>query len=199
MKKIVLTIFVLLLISCNKRDVWLPQVHQCNLMTEINDYSVIYVFFDEATQKADLNKNNLITSTHWVFNIDRRLSLIEAGKNIVELQEKKDAPNIHKNPDSRNFFSVADMGDKKLKFLEFTKTNFSLSEEKQNTNNILKEKDLKDFSESIKNKKMNFPDTISLSGDISFQNFIVFLQKIQDEGIFFKNIIIIKNKSFENI
>ncbi|MFK8269594.1 hypothetical protein [Capnocytophaga stomatis] len=191
MKKITLIILTLFLISCNKRDVWLPQVHQCNLMTEINDYSVIYVFFDETTQKADLNRNNLITSTHWVFNIDRRLSLTEAGKNIVELQEKKDAPNIHKNPDSRNFFSVADMGDKKLKFLEFTKTHFYMSKEKSDTDNILKKKDLSDFSDNIKNKKSDVPDTISVSGDISFQDFIVFLQKIQDEGIFFKNIIII--------
>ncbi|MDO4781643.1 MAG: hypothetical protein Q4A09_00320 [Capnocytophaga felis] len=191
MKKITLIIFILFLISCNKRDVWLPQVHQCNLMAEINDYSVIYIFFDETTQKADLNKNNLITSTHWVFNIDRRLSLTEVGKNIVELQEKKDAPNIHKNPDSRNFFSVADMNDKKLKFLEFTKTHFSLSKDKNNTDNILKEKDLSNFYDNIKNKKINMSDTISISGNVSFQDFIVFLQKIQDEGIFFKNIIII--------
>lgn len=191
MKKIIFSILTIVLISCNKRDVWLPQVHQCNLMTEINDYSVIYLFFNETSQKAELNKNNLITSTHWVFNIDRRLSLTEAGKNIVELQEKKDAPNIHKNPDSRNFFSVADMGDKKLKFLEFTKTHFSLSKETQNTDNILNKNDLITLSNNIKRNKNNIADTIFISGNISFQDFIVFLQKIQDEGVFLKNIVII--------
>ncbi|MDO4229715.1 MAG: hypothetical protein Q4C98_07870 [Capnocytophaga sp.] len=192
MKKITF-FFVILFVffSCNKRYVQLPQVSGTNLLKEIQDYSMVYIFFDEATQTAELNKNNLITSTHWVFNVDKRLSLAQAGAKIVALQKKKDAPNIHKNPNSRNFFSVADMTEKKLRFLEFTKTQFSfVSEGNQLPENVLNTDELKHFSNQVKNDKNSIPKIISVEGSVSFQDFILFLQKIQEEGVFFEKIII---------
>lgn len=192
MKKIAFFFVILFVFACNKRDVQLPQVSGTNLLKEIQDYSLVYIFFDEATQAAELNKNNLITSTHWVFNVDRRLSLAQAGAKIIELQKKKDAPNIHKNPDSRNFFSVADMIEKKLKLLEFTKTHFYFATEENQSaeNNVLNADELHFFSSQIREVKNNIPKIISIEGSVSFQDFILFLQKIQEEGIFFEKIII---------
>lgn len=188
-KKITFLWVVLCLFACNKRAVMLPQVSGSNLQKEITDYSTIYIFFDEHTGLAQLNKNNLITSTHWVFNIDKRLSLFEVGKEIVALQEKKNSPSLHKNPDSRNFFSVADMTEKKLKLLEFTKTQFSLhSKENQKPENALNTEALKNLSENIENKQNNPIETISVQGNVSFQDFIVFLQSIQEKGIFLREI-----------
>lgn len=172
--------------ACNKRAVMLPQVSGSNLQKEITDYSTIYIFFDENTGLAELNKNNLITSTHWVFNVDKRLSLFEVGKHIVALQEKKNTPSLHKNPDSRNFFSVADMTEQKLKLLEFTKTQFSLfSKENQSVGSALSSEALKKISDDIENNPI---EVISVQGSVSFQEFVVFLQAIQEKGIFLKEI-----------
>ncbi|MDO5106371.1 hypothetical protein [Capnocytophaga sp.] len=185
MKKIILFLLLLPLLACNKRAVMLPQVSGSNLQKEITDYSTIYIFFDEQTRQAQLNRNNLITSTHWVFNVDKRLSLFEVGKQLVDLQEKKNSPSLHKNPDSRNFFSVADMTEQQLKLLEFTKTQFALTPKgSKSVQKGLSADELKMFSAAA----TLAIETVSISGAVSFQDFIVFLQAIQEKGIFLKQI-----------
>lgn len=193
MNRFLMFLTCIALFSCDKKEVALPQISGINLLTQMNDYSVIYIFYDEKTQQSELNTNNLISSTHWVFNIDKRLSLSEVGKNVAQLQEKKAKPNLHSNPDSRNFFSVADMQAQQLKFLEFTKTRFFVSYQEDETN-LVNIENPNGFIAQIKEKDVNSVETISVKGDVSFQNFLVFLQKIQEEGIFIKRIIILSEK-----
>lgn len=193
MNRFLMFLTCIALFSCDKKEVALPQISGINLLTQMNDYSVIYIFYDEKTQQSELNTNNLISSTHWVFNIDKRLSLSEVGKNVAQLQEKKAKPNLHSNPDSRNFFSVADMQVQQLKFLEFTKTRFFVSYQEDETN-LVNIENPNGFIAQIKEKHVNSVETISVKGDVSFQDFLVFLQKIQEEGIFIKRIIILSEK-----
>ncbi|WGU70554.1 hypothetical protein QIU18_14555 [Capnocytophaga canimorsus] len=74
MKQILILLLSLFLTQCTQREIQLPQVSGV-LQSEMVDYSVIYIFFNEENQEAELNANSLITSTHWVFHIDRRLTM----------------------------------------------------------------------------------------------------------------------------
>lgn len=189
MKKNLFFVIALVVFSCGKREVLLPQVSESKLQTEVNDYSAIYIFFDEVTQKAELNKNNLISTTNWIFNVDRRLTLGDVVPKIIDLQQKRKKSSFHNNPNAQNFFSVADMSDKKLKFLEFTKIEFLQNfETKQLSDEILTAENLNSLSKNIENRKTNISEMIFLEKDILFQDFILFLQKIQEEKIVLQKI-----------
>lgn len=175
-------------LSCKGKKIELPHIEGAT-QTEILDYSTIYVFYNPETQKAVLNENNLITSTHWVFHIDRRLSLTEAGKAIVKMQDKKEKPGMHSNPSSRNFFSVADMQYKQLKFVEFTQTRFRLLDELPTEVVQLSATDLPPIAQKIIAEKKAL-SSVYIDGTITFEEMLAFLQKIQSEGIFIKEVFI---------
>lgn len=122
-----ISIFILIslfTISCQQKRVQLPQVSEVD-KTYLTDHSAIYIFFDEETKQAKLNRSNLITSTHWVFHVDKRNSLYQSGLQIDKMQTKKENPmSPHNNPSSRNYFSVAEMTQKQLGFIDFTPTRF---------------------------------------------------------------------------
>lgn len=191
MKKIVFFLLSIFLFSCGGKNVQLPQLQGVSLSTEVKDYSAIYIFFDEKTQKAELNKNSLISTTNWIFNVDKRLIIKQVSEKIIHLQEKRKKTSFHSNTEARNYFSVADMTDQKLKFLDFTKTEFFIATKSQVSENVLDTTNFNTFLETIKNKSMNSPESIFISGNITFQDFIVFLQKVQKEGVFIKKIYII--------
>lgn len=124
------TLFSLLLIfACGKeKSVLLPEIEKAKI-TELTDVSPVYLFYDETQQDSlELNRSNLISTTHWLFNIDKRLTLEQVIPKIVFLQEKKRNGEIHKNENAKNYFTCNDTSIKNLGFLEFTnviyKTNF---------------------------------------------------------------------------
>ncbi len=183
MNKIWLLIGFLALISCANREILLPQVSDAKLQTDMKDYSPVYIFFDEKTHQADLNRKSTISTTNWVFSVDRRLTLLEVAKNIEKMQRKRAETVFHTNPDAENFFSVADTSDKKLKFIPFTKTKFYVDYE-QNETKVLSDSDLeaiykqKDTIQAIKTNR------IYVNGNVSFQKFVVFLQQMQSKNLF---------------
>ena len=125
MKSIFICIIIsLFTASCHHKKVQLSQVSEVD-KTYLTDHSAIYIFFDEDTKQAELNRSNLITSTHWVFHIDKRNSLYQSALQIDKMQTKKENPmSPHNNPSSRNYFSVAEMTQKQLGFIDFTPTRF---------------------------------------------------------------------------
>ena len=106
--------------SCgNEKVIQLPQVSHSEI-TEINDVSAAYLFYDE-TQKdsVELNRKNLISTTNWLLNIDKRLTLKQVIPHIKFLQEKK-SNSSHKNKNAKNYFTCNDTSRKNLGFIEFT-------------------------------------------------------------------------------
>ena len=88
MKKISLILVAYLsIVSCNKEDVQLPKA-DVSVMKELTDHSPIYMFY-ENDSIADVNKNNSISTTNWVFNIDKRLPLEIVIPEVMILQYKK--------------------------------------------------------------------------------------------------------------
>ncbi len=126
MKKILL-LSVFVLISCNQNQkVLLPKTAH-SVVKDINDISPVYFFFNQEGKDTllEVNRKNVISTTNWIFNIDKRLPLRIVVPELVKLQTKKKSPSMHQNPDSNIYFSYADTIRKNLGFVPFTNVEFS--------------------------------------------------------------------------
>jgi hypothetical protein len=111
---------VVLLISCNKKAVLLPET-DTEEITKILDVSPIYIFYDETKpDSTDFNRKNMISTTNWLVNIDKRLTLQQILPRLQYLQEKRSKDGIHKNENAKNYFSCSNPEIQKLAFIEFT-------------------------------------------------------------------------------
>ncbi|WP_052823539.1 hypothetical protein [Neotamlana sedimentorum] len=129
MKYIILLLTGVLFFSCgNKKTVQLPEINNSEIQN-IQDVSAAYIFYDQ-TQKDSvlLNRKNLISTTNWLVNIDKRLTLRQVVPQIKFLQEKK-ANAGHKNEDAKNYFSCNDISKNNLGFMEFTNIKYVIKEE----------------------------------------------------------------------
>ena len=71
MNRYIITIMALLLWGCQKKQMQLPQVEDTKI-TSVEDYSQVYLPYDPETGQGKLNANGLISSTNWIFHIDKR-------------------------------------------------------------------------------------------------------------------------------
>jgi len=120
MKYFILLITMFFVFSCgNKKVLHLPEIDYSEI-SDITDVSHAYLFYDE-TQKdsVELNRKNLISSTNWLINVDKRLTLKQAIPHLKFLQEKK-KNSSHKNKEAKNYFTCNDTSRQNLGFIEFT-------------------------------------------------------------------------------
>ena len=70
--------------SCgNEKILQLPEINHSDI-TEILDVSHAYLFYDETKPDSiELNRKNLISTTNWLVNVDKRLTLDQAIPSIV--------------------------------------------------------------------------------------------------------------------
>ncbi|MEM5540741.1 hypothetical protein [Olleya sp. AS48] len=110
-----------LFFSCgNEKVIQLPEIQNAEI-TQILDVSPAYIFYDETKQDSvELNRKNLIISTNWLVNVDKRLTLEQALPSIIKLQEKKRNATMHKNEKARNYYTCNDTSIKNLGFIDFT-------------------------------------------------------------------------------
>ncbi|MFD0761241.1 hypothetical protein ACFQZW_04035 [Lutibacter aestuarii] len=118
MKKI-LFILPFLMISCAKKELKIPTLAEKGIQ-EVFDHSQVWFFYEVNNNDtlAVLNRKNTISSTHWIFNIDKRLPLKTFIDDIITLQDKH-ANSIHSKEGMHNYFSFSDTISQKLSFLEF--------------------------------------------------------------------------------
>ena len=136
MKHLFLLISLFLVFSCRKdKVIVLPEIKH-SIISEINDVSPAYLFFD-VTQKdsVELNRKNLISTTNWLLNIDKRLTLKQVVPHIKYLQEKKNNSS-HKNEHAKNYFTCHDINKKNLGFIEFTEIRYHLESSENYVTNI---------------------------------------------------------------
>jgi hypothetical protein len=121
MKRIILLLVLIVsLESCTNKIVQLPETHNLDI-TEIKDVSPAYLFYDETKKDSvELNRKNLIITTNWLVNVDKRLKLKQAIPSIVFLQNKKRNAEVHKNENAKNYFTCSNPNIQKLAFIEFT-------------------------------------------------------------------------------
>lgn len=161
MKRIFVLGFLFILYSCQNKEVLLSQANE-TVVADVKDHSPIYFFFktEEKDTLVDVNRNNSISSTNWLFNIDNRLPLRKVILEIKKLQTKK-ASSMHKSETSENYFTYTDTVKKTMAFLPFTKVKFKL--EKPDFNVVyfyLDRNDLVHFKDQVfsKNELQTFLD-----------------------------------------
>jgi hypothetical protein len=124
-------VILFILFSCgNKEDILLPKSN-VTIVSDVVDHSPIYIFFRTKGKDtlAAVNRNNSITSTNWILNIDKRLPLRLVIPEVMKLQEKK-RNSAHKSEASENYYSYADSIGKNMSFLPFTKVVYKMGNPK---------------------------------------------------------------------
>jgi len=125
-------ILFFLFFSCgNKEDILLPKSN-VTIVSDVQDHSPIYIFFrtNGKDTLVEVNRNNSITSTNWILNIDKRLPLRIVIPEVMKLQEKKRNAVAHKNELAENYYSYADSIGKNMAFLPFTKVYYKMEKPK---------------------------------------------------------------------
>jgi len=115
----------LIFFACKKKEVQLPIIDIPGI-SEIQNHSSIWVFMknQNGNSVADLNKNNKILNTHWIYNIDRRLHMKEVVPVLIEMQKNKNKDSMHKKGGMNSYFSYADTKSSSISLLLFPQTNF---------------------------------------------------------------------------
>ena len=111
---------------CDNKEVLLPIAKE-TIVAEVKDHSPIYFFFklQESDTIVEVNRNNSISSTNWLFNIDKRLPLRKVILEVKKLQTKKEGSS-HKKSTSENYFTYTDTVKKNLAFMPFTQITYKL-------------------------------------------------------------------------
>lgn len=126
-KRIYLILFLALisLSGCQNKQVQLPLIDMPGI-SEIQNHSSIWIFMqtNNGETSAKLNKNNKITNTHWIFNIDRRLTMAQVIPVLEEMQENRNKDSMHKKEGMKNYFSYADMATETISLIPFHQTAF---------------------------------------------------------------------------
>lgn len=118
----VLIIIVFFTVSCQQKSVKLPTLDVSGIQDTIYNNSKIWIFYSLNGNDtiAKLNKNNSVANTHWIFNIDKRLSLKKVIPVIQQLQAKKEKPSMHDSGEiSHSYYSYVDTVSNKLSLILF--------------------------------------------------------------------------------
>ena len=126
-----ITLFLLLFtfFSCKKEDIQLPKSSK-TILSDIQDHSPVYMFFrvKDKDTAVEVNRQNTISTTNWVYNIDKRLPLKFAIPEVMKLQEKK-KNSSHTKEGAVDVYSYADSIGKNLAFLPFTNVTYKYDKE----------------------------------------------------------------------
>lgn len=202
--------FLLVLIiftSCSsEKIIELPEINHSTI-SEVIDISPAYLFYDETQPDSlELNRKNLISSTNWVVNVDKRLTLNQVIPQIQFLQNKKNSSS-HKNEAAKNYYTCNNTSIQNLGFIEFTDIYYILKnsdliegasvstqenelhlfvselntlELKTNTDSLLFKTTSNKLVSDLKQLQFNTPViiTLNLSGLLTFQHYITIKDKL---------------------
>jgi len=113
--------------SCDKKSVQVPVLNVSGIQDTIYDNTQIWMFLkiQDGDTIVELNRNNSISSTNWIFNIDKELSLHQVVPHLKKLIEKREKPAMHpKDEDDTNYFSYVDSDSKNLSMVQFDVINY---------------------------------------------------------------------------
>ncbi|WP_297516018.1 hypothetical protein [Flavobacterium sp.] len=190
-KSILLWGLLVLLTSCAKKEVLLPEAN-VTVVEKVDNWSPVYLFFDQKGKDtlAELNRNNTITSTNYIFNIDKRLPmrLVIPEVNLVL---KKKAASPHKNEVAQKYFSYSDIKARRLAFLNGQRIKFTIGKypygiavnvSKEGTVSILKQsvaiEDIPTFLAQLPSDKPIQPQ-FQFDGDMTYGAYMKFRIAVQ--------------------
>ncbi|MFM2213768.1 MAG: hypothetical protein RL427_1031 [Bacteroidota bacterium] len=194
MKRILVLTCMGFLWSCQNKEILLPKANE-TIVADVQDHSPIYLFFktNEEDTLVDVNRKNSISSTNWLFNIDKRLPLRKVILEVKKLQVKK-ASSMHKSEDAENYFTYTNSETKSMAFLPFTTTKYKVEVPDLNVFQIYFDRnDLTRIGDEAfsKNDLQKFIDELSMGQQkrivFTFDKKMSFEQYIQDK-IFIRNL-----------
>jgi biopolymer transport protein ExbD len=194
MKKINLLFVVLFLFSCQNKEVLLPKANQ-TIVADVQNHSPIYFFFklDKEDTLVEVNQKNRISTTNWLFNIDKRLPLRKVVIEVKKLQVKKET-SLHKSESSENYYAYMNDKSKTMAFLPFSNIKYKVEVADSNILQIYFDRnDLVRIGDEVfsKNDLQNFIDKWSINQQkrlvFSFDKMMSFEQYVQDK-IFISNL-----------
>lgn len=194
MKKINLLLIVLFLFSCQNKEVLLPKANQ-TIVADVQNHSPIYFFFklDNEDTLVEVNQKNRISTTNWLFNIDKRLPLRKVILEVKKLQVKKES-SVHKSENSDNYYTYMNDNSKTMAFMPFSNIKYKVEVADSNVLQIYFDRnDLVRIGDEVfsKNDLQNFIDKWTLNQQnrvvFSFDKMMSFEQYIQNK-IFISNL-----------
>ncbi len=101
--------------ACKDKALELPQVAASGL-SDIQNYTQVWVFYKETEQgvKAEYNRKNTISTTHWIINVDKKLPLSEVIPILKRIQTKRDKKSLHSAEGMVNYLSYSDTKDERI-------------------------------------------------------------------------------------
>lgn len=126
--------------SCSEKIIELPEIKHSTI-SEVIDISPAYLFYNETQPDSlELNRKNLISSTNWVVNVDKRLTLYQVIPQIQFLQNKKNSSS-HKKETAKNFYTCNNTSIQNLGFIEFTDIYYMLKNSKPSDKALVSNKE----------------------------------------------------------
>lgn len=191
MKNILVSLLAFALFSCNEKEVLLPEV-DTTIVEKVENLSPIYIFFEVKGKDtiAELNRKNAISSTNFIFNIDKRLPLKLVLPEVIKAVAKKEA-SAHKDSTSQNYYSYSNIKKKQLAFVPFTKMNYKFEKPKSgSTIYFSKNQIVVDNVPVEKEKFENYIENLSVE-DLYKCNFC--FDKNDSYESYIKNLVLIKS------
>lgn len=189
---LIILFFIFFAVGCdNKRIVELPEIKN-STTTQVLDVSPAYIFYDKTKpDSVELNRKNLIITTNWLVNVDKRLKLWQAIPKIKFIQDKKRNAKMHKNEAAKNYFTCNNTSIKNLGFIDFTDVYYHLETVDDYTkNNNIHDFDILKFNAdtvffngiSIDLNDMKNPDSTKVFAkfdkNMTFQEYISYKEQI---------------------
>ncbi|MFD2550242.1 hypothetical protein ACFSQP_00305 [Bizionia sediminis] len=164
----------LIVFACSSdKVILLPEVSNAPVH-EVLDLSPAYLFYDTtAVNGVELNRRNLIVSTNWLVNVDKRLTLKQAIPEIQFIQFKKRDAGMHKNEAAKNYYSCNDTGIKNLGFIDFTDVFYHTSDSAKAT--IRARETIKSEHLAAKVDALSRITVSNLEGSLNLEDFIAYL------------------------
>ena len=156
MKQLFVLILITLSYSCTEKTVQLPETINQDV-TEVLDISPVYMFYNEENDSLEFNRKNMISTTNWLVNIDKRLTLKQILPHLQYLQDKRHGSGMHKNENARSYFTCNNTDLKNLSFIEFTNVVYQTNLDNDNDPNFLSE----DYLGIVKFNSMESVEIIS--------------------------------------
>ena len=124
MRKFLLILTSILMLGCAKKEMKIPVLAEKGIQ-EVQNNSQVWLFLEVKNNDtiAAVNRKNTISTTHWIYNIDKRLPLKTIIPSIITLQYKH-ANSMHSKKGMHDYFSYSDSISKKLSVLAFDGVTF---------------------------------------------------------------------------
>lgn len=185
------------MLSCEgNKEIQLPKADN-TIVADVQEHSPIYIFFkiEGKDTIAEVNRKNSISSTNWIFNIDKRLPLHLVIPELIKLQAKKEG-SMHKSEASKNYFSYANDVKKTMAFMPFTLVKFLM--EKPKTGAVVYfTKNNKVFVDDVAVQKDSLENYLDKLPEAKYHNINFCFDKNSTFDSYIKNQMIIRSMEIE--